>query len=567
MAIDESAEKLFREYETTVLDIHHRSLPLWKYDRSTAIYALLAQHDSHAIIELLAPPISSQSMGVTQKFKSLEEGLSQALRWIHPGVGVHDAIPTSESKCIEDAGSFCKFASDYVNIADMHKMYGRGQVTLSIDENTKKVRFQFLKAGVGPVLGYAEATRRANVSPLAKAPEIATHLFGRLLAKIAKSAFHNESGRIVLDDFDVVNDQDVSQLVNYINPPEEMLLPDDTELVGFTLGDFNSFYLALRRWSFCSSLLFISQAQQGIPLASCLPTQVVSRLEFLSTMESLTSLSRTKVEKITKRLAYDNRTKNPDIFQQPLICGDRSVTWSTRVVEKSRQVRNLLKLMARTSSTKNTAATIIGSRDRAMLNELGSEFARRGGCSYKVITPVAAEEKQGDVDLLVYNWKYGNEVLVIEGKAILGVDEINEVDAATKEMQYAQEQLERTISILKALPNEVKRDLFRFVHWERVSNFWGVVVAQDAEPNDKYEHSIFPGISLATIKIRLRDKHFAAPQRFWDACKERRWLKILEEYEESFTPVRVGDVTYELPTIMEPNPVYEQLQQTKSRSR
>jgi hypothetical protein len=89
------------------------------------------------------------------------------------------------------------------------------------------------------------------------------------------------------------------------------------------------------------------------------------------------------------------------------------------------------------------------------------------------------------------------------------------------------------------------------VNWPLVKNVYGVVVSADAEPNEKYDHSEHPGISLQTIDARLRDNHFASPQKFWRACRERRWMDKLREYTKSYSPITVGDVTYELPVIVE----------------
>lgn len=552
MATDIASEKLLREYEANVLDPHHKTLALWEHDRRTALFALLAQHDSHAITELLAPQSPLLSMGTTQVMKSLEEGLSQAVRWLHPGYPQFDVVPLSDSQLIEQARSYCYFASRYVDIADMHKMYGRGQITITLNKETKTVGFSRGKQGNAPLLGYAEGIHRIKCLPIARNVSRLQELCRGLYAKLIQTKFHFEAGRIVIDEFAKVDDPAIKELMEYLNPQEDMLLPDATDLIGFTLADFLAYYAILKQWSFLSTILFISLTLSGKDPTSCLPTQVVPRASFLDRMESLSGLSREKIEAITFRLTYDNRIAAPDIFQQPLICGEHSVAWSARVVGYSRQVRYLLKLMARTPATSDRAATIIGSRERRMLNELGTMFARRGSCAYKVMTSIAVGANEGEVDLLVYNWKAGSQLLLIEGKALLGVDEINEVDAATKEMQHAQKQLTGVLSILKALPEAKKTELFKFVSWDRVTEYFGIVVAQDAEPNDKYDHSLYPGISLATIKGRLRDNHFTSPRKFWEACKERRWLKAIEGYEETVKPVQVGDVTYELPVRLIP---------------
>ena len=104
--------------------------------------------------------------------------------------------------------------------------------------------------------------------------------------------------------------------------------------------------------------------------------------------------------------------------------------------------------MSRTKSLQDHAATLIGSREGHMLRELGGLLSRRGKTAYKLTTSIAIGENKGEVDFLAYNQKFPDELLIVEGKAVLGVNEVNEVDAATKEMQGGQQQLTNVKSIL-----------------------------------------------------------------------------------------------------------------------
>jgi hypothetical protein len=182
-----------------------------------------------------------------------------------------------------------------------------------------------------------------------------------------------------------------------------------------------------------------------------------------------------------------------------------------------------------------------------MLNELGKMFSKHGGTAYKIMVDVAGQGQLGDIDLLAFNRKHADDVLIVEGKALLGVDEINEVDAATKEMQRAQSQLAKVIQILLGMSQAEKKQLFKFVSWEFPKALHGLVVSQDAEPNEKYDHSQFPGISLATIKSRMHQNHFSNPLAFWTRCKDRPWLKSLTEGIHTHKAIKVGDVTYLIP--------------------
>jgi len=98
---------------------------------------------------------------------------------------------------------------------------------------------------------------------------------------------------------------------------------------------------------------------------------------------------------------------------------------------------------------KKYADTLIGSREAAMLRDLGDLFSRRGRCNYKLTTKVKCGNREGAIDLLAYNPKFPDELLLVEAKANLGADEINEVDHATEEMRKGQRQVQNAASILR----------------------------------------------------------------------------------------------------------------------
>ena len=101
--------------------------------------------------------------------------------------------------------------------------------------------------------------------------------------------------------------------------------------------------------------------------------------------------------------------------------------------------------------------------------------------------------------MLAYNTRSPEELLLVEAKSILAADEINEVDAATTELVRAQGQLRRTIEILGRMPTHQKAGLFKFVRWENVTHYYGMVLTPDTHPNERYDHSEIPAISLDAL--------------------------------------------------------------------
>lgn len=567
--LSDKDESLFRQYETDVLDEHHKTLRLWKYaNRPAAVFAALAQFDCFSILSLLMPE-AGLTIAQTQQTKNLEEGLTQAIRWLHDGKSSFDLVPDCARHLVEWAGRYCTFAGTYVDIADFHKMYGRKQLDVEIDEATKTVRFA-TPAGQdarASLLGMFENSYQHRQTSARAKPVSKEKLRGEIHKHLQPEAFEYMNGRILLADHDIILRPAIGELFELIFPKEPLPLEPGVDLVGFSVEEFDRYYDLLRRWSFCRTFGFLSSITQwGKQQWECVPTEHVDRSEFISRMSQLTGLSDETVHRITERLTYDARTTAPDIFQQPLICGGSTVSWSTSIVQSSRAMRNMLKVMSRTVDLQNHAATLIGTRDRAMLQEFGKNFATRGKGHYKLNVNVAGNNESGDIDLLAYNRKFPDELLLVEAKAMLAVDEINEVDAATKELQHGQAQLKKVERILNSMTADEKHTLFKFVDWPRVSSIYGVVVAAEAEPNDKFDHSQYPGISLQTINARLRDNHFASPRKLWEACRDRRWIAKIGRLKETYRSIRIGEVRYEIPYLLQAEPE-EPVEQSSTSAR
>ncbi|QDT91111.1 hypothetical protein [Gimesia algae] len=458
MATRNTNEKVFRKFEKEVLDKHHKTLALWRRDRRNARYAALAQFDCNVISTVLSPPDPSR-IGQLQLLKNLEEGLSEAFRWLHDGSQQFNIKPTDDPNIIEEAGKFCQFAGKYVNIADFHKMYGRKQVDIEVDEVKKRVRFVIRNniQSVGPMLGMAEQSHRLGNLPLVSDPSSQGDIGEKLFSLLRGIEYKYMSGHIALPDVSIANDENIKRQFELAIPQEPLRLNDHEDLGGFTVSEFDQFYNALRRWSFCCTFGFLlSIMELGKQQWECAPTQCIERSEFYDSLRKLTGLPDSTLFSIVQRLSYDRRTGWPDLYQQPLFCGDKTISWSASVVQNSRQLRNMLKLMSRTKELQNHAATLIGRREAPMLQEISNLFSHKGKTENKLNTPISKGKEKGEIDILVYNKQFPDEILIIEGKALLGVDEINEVDAATKEMQKGQNQLSKVKRILSKMNIEEK---------------------------------------------------------------------------------------------------------------
>ena len=153
--MNETDEKLFREFERQ-LDEHHRSLALWERRRPEAIYALMTIPDAVYLILMVNPSPPNLTGGFAQKFKRMEEGVGQAVRWL-TGDGCTTIQSVADHDLIEQAHQFSIYASDYVDIADFHMMCGRGSACASVDATSKTITFESIEGpGQSDVLAWHE---------------------------------------------------------------------------------------------------------------------------------------------------------------------------------------------------------------------------------------------------------------------------------------------------------------------------------------------------------------------------------------------------------------------------
>jgi len=547
-----SEEELFRQYER-VLDSYHTRLALWARPTEVAAYALLAAFDMQYMYRLHAAPDAPETLMRQQSIRT-EHGLSEAIRWLCRRREPKDVIPTDDKNVISEAQKFIYHAASYSEIADQYRAVGRGLCRYEIEPATKTLRF----IPIGGMGGSALGDGQFELIEAVEDPRKHSHLIGK--ADVIREAFalcrrakhHCEDGRIVFHDPSVLNLPELRAYVDLGTSWNRLLLPDDCDLAGFNLSDLDAFWHALRRWGHCCMVLTSRLATEQLVLHQCLPTQVVGREAFVEKMAILSDLDTAAVRDITDRMSYDPAISNPDIFLQPLVAAVKRVAWSPSLVAISTYRRNTLKLMARDPRYRTLAANVIGLRHRALLRELGQLLSRRG-YQFAIERRLSWKGEETDLDLLAYDSSCPNEVLLVEGKAMLSPDEVNEVHQATREMIDGQRQLRLAEKILRNMKPESRSVIYRFVDWTKVSRYLPIVVSADAEPDPAYDHTEIPGISFLTLKNRLQSKDYRRPSRIWQACLDREWLREHRMCQRGHESHRIGDITFAVPIRTKPD--------------
>jgi hypothetical protein len=242
------AEELMRRFERETLDTAFTKLTLWQRAPTEGLYGLLAQHDSLFAVEIVHE--ESGTTGDLQARKGAEEGLTQALRWYAPRLQDVTPKPGASRDLIEEAGVFAVLGGDYVNIADMHKALGRGLASVIVEPDRRIVRFQVAPGDASLMLlaGMHESAliQRHRVESDTVPEGSLTPLL------MPRHTF--QDGRIVISDLATLLNQQNLEAVSRAKTRDMRELDGNTDLDGFTLGEFDRFWLGLVTWS-CSAFL------------------------------------------------------------------------------------------------------------------------------------------------------------------------------------------------------------------------------------------------------------------------------------------------------------------------
>jgi hypothetical protein len=539
-------EAILRKFETNVLDVYHKSLPFWNLPIETRLYAIMAAYDS-TIIPILFADNSTKSVRAIQDIKTLDDGFIQALRWIFADSKNLEPTSVSNQEIFETAVSFLIYCSQYARIAYFHMMYDQKLAKISADEANRIIRFYIPKDIKGKEPWKAFAARSESLNRLMKNFEnkrITLHQNANPI--IAKFKYRLQKGRIELEDIKPLAISQIAKLADFYTNREIMLIEDDVDLVGFTFRQYKIFWNAIMRWSLCVQQIFVDLIIKKVPIHECMPTQIIDRKNFHISIQELTQLSPEIINAIVQR---SNMIKQPqaDIFLQPLIVGNENISWCPFVIQNSQYKRNMLKLMTRTKSLKNKGDDINGSREKPLLKEFGLLIAKKGKSDFKLNRSLKYEDESGEVDLLVHNRRFPDEILLVEGKALLAPDEVNELSTATKVLIRAQDQVLRNRDILNKMPVNQKNSLYPFVNWDKVSRYYLLVVTPESPAGTNYDETVIPAITLEEIKLFLKTRDYHSPCSFWEACKNKIWLRHLEPDEEHYDDISVDNVTYQIP--------------------
>ncbi len=544
----EEAHAFLREMETTVLDPFHTHLPAWSIDPDTLLLSLLTAFDGMAIVMRIVQPTLG-SVGVWQYLHSRNEGLTISIRWL-AGRLAQKTINSITGEQLNLAGQFHSHATAYAQLELLHVGFGKGLFEVQADRSKRTIRFlrPSLKR-TGAHLHFADLVHHRQKGMLSNENDGSLRYIADTVATIepvlSRGRIHHTSILPYLSE--AVLDASAS-----VEQPDVVDLEPTSDLGGFSYSDFTCYWRVLLGWSNVAMRLYLRLFEEKVPQSECMPTQVVSGRGFLDAMVTHTKLSAEIVQKITSFLTYDQRDIKGDVFLRPLFTMQNDYIWSPLVVSLSRQPRNVLKALCRNRSTRNLGATLNGTREKRLLLRFGLHIQKNAKYAFKTNVQMYAGNECSELDLLAYRDSVPTQVLLVQAKCVIAADDMNEIESTTKEAEVGKQQVLLCERILRGMSVEQKREMFKFVRWELVDEYFGIVLMPDSEPSGNYAAETVPAISLITFEDRLRQRHLQSPQTIWNSCRSRKWQQKLSSGSDAYVPLVIGGVTYEMPIDIHP---------------
>ena len=185
-----------------------------------------------------------------------------------------------------------KVAGDYNILESFHIMFGKGWVDVAVDVAQKQVRFTLsTDRNVRKIMASYEEGFSNRPIPLQGTQRDKFFTAATSAARHIDALKHDlRDGRIVLLDVAQLNHPSIVAQESFLQK-EFQDISDYADLGGFAVEDFQLYWLALSRWSHCVMHLYMNNACNGTPQCNCMPTQCVTKGQFISGISLLSGLN------------------------------------------------------------------------------------------------------------------------------------------------------------------------------------------------------------------------------------------------------------------------------------
>jgi hypothetical protein len=544
-----ATEPPFRRIEQQ-LDQAFLSHPLRKRNPGQQWLALLASLD-------LMPAVLGQAEAlgkaddhqIIRMIRRMEEGIEHAANLLSAETrGLTPFEMTPER--LNEAGFFMNHCMNYADIADFHKMHGREQVDTRVDEERRIVRLDIRPESPSSGHGGMEDSFHVQKRRLDSDGPQAMRLNYLLQDEATRYVSRTVKGFIAPPDEGLARSEACIQYGQILFANDMPGLEDEVEVGLFRIGNLRSFWRAIGIDATISKSVSTSNVVRGERQESVIPTISTSLSRYIQRMSRLTGLPADKIEQIVALYEF-NPGKSRSFWLQPLLVdrpGDR-IAFSAWMICAFSHNRNTLRLLSTQRSTGDAAATVIGSLEPSFIERI-AKHVRKRGYQVKTDTIISSSGETGQVDLVAWKASSPNQVLLIEAKAVLAADTVEEVQRVTTEVQKGAKQLQKCVRILESSSTDQKQRWVPFVKWTDRMSFHKIVLTPRSGPNHKYDHSDAPAVLFEIMTSQLRSRDWKSPSELIEVLRQREEHRVHHDYIEAYREVAVGSIRYHLPVLL-----------------
>lgn len=188
-----------------VIDAGYKDLPIFSRPTEVAFYGVLAAYDSHLVTQKIVrerrdwEPLS---VGQTQFFKSLAEGLVWAVRSLLETQQPSEAHPVASSQVVSEANELLMYGAKYFIVGMMYSRFSRGEASAAVEMPARCIRFvyspEYRRSGGG--WGYHDDVINDRSRTKTRKNKRPSPCGAAALRSVRQLPYHFEDGRIVLDD-------------------------------------------------------------------------------------------------------------------------------------------------------------------------------------------------------------------------------------------------------------------------------------------------------------------------------------------------------------------------------
>jgi len=344
---------------------------------------------------------------------TLHSGVSHCLRWVIDSKGTQKAIPKNENEQLKSA-EFLWFGCTYNLLCEKISLSHKKYFDYSIDFENRKAIFNRKHLNSFAYSHFQKESRRRTRDSFERTKESTG------IIKFCMQTYFRTRNNNLFEALNWPRFLSTIEYLNFRNFFSEQLLPElagDTDLGGYTLDEFRTFYTSLyliSQYDVAIGMIGLNITKRIINLPGAM---IQAHFQFIKSFCFVTGLNYVTVERIIHDMTFDTNKFGSKILSRPFIFMDGMLSWLPNLIFRGFPKVLLSNLFYR--DKKNIYDAIITEIERIRLKEIKIQLSKIYG-KYRVslmqnsdfivdsvtISPDIVLENKAKKEFLIIEFKY-----------------------------------------------------------------------------------------------------------------------------------------------------------------